>query len=952
MAARVHNRVAWVVISLFVAVISLPMTAAAVSMPTWARALGGYGSELRSPMRIATAADGSFYVSDPRNSAVLKYSPAGVLQQRIKMANAGEIPQSVAILPDGNLVVTLWKSSGSSAAIIDAVSGIEKSRLSGYAFTSIDGVTADSDTIYVVDPKALKVIKFGLDGVKTGEFSAATKVNSADASVPFITMPKFIAYEKVSGLLAVVDEKATAADGGTVRFYDKAGAPVKSFGAGSAAAASLAFSAPQSIAFQYNAAGTALTRMYVVDTYNSTVQAIIPSGMISGTTTFSSAGFIGDSGLDAAAGALYLPAGAAFDQKNKRLIVANGNGNVVMYGVDGGYTPTTSLIKPVITWTAPNMIQSSIPLIISGTVTKGSSVSCLNNGQVVASWTSNGTNTNWSCTYNTLSSDNAISVIARNTSPTTAELNASVKYIASAANVNINAYPYYVNTSTLSLSGTTDATSIQVCNNGINCVDSTPTAGNWSISGLALTQGNNSNITLKTTKGAVDATITLHNVVYGLTSLDLKVSAVSSGAKVTDQIQNITGIVQGATGMLEGVYLNVYNDAGTTILETRKATVLKNGTFSIPMVGVTAYNVVAKDLAGAEVKVPATGVRTISYDPNLIKVSVISQVNDGSVVGSASQTLSGTIDTTKDLASYSMTVNGSAATLDKQAKTWTANVTLSSNNYGLNDIQIIGSDTATTKVSLIYDQTNPAVSFAAPTADLATKNEKTNLTGKKDAGVTLTATLLGSTVEVASLASFEVTLLEEGIYPVVLTADTGTLQSQVARNILYDITPPVVSLPPSSCVSIGNCPSSASFTGTIEAGAKVNVYTGSNIELETVVYSNAGKTWTVGTASRDPYDTVIVVTDGAGNTRRVSQGRPDGNILIDTTFASTDLDHCMSKVANYGPYVSVGPNLTSQELSHGDVGPVVDGSMDPDGQIDLIDCILIQRKLNGMTVPF
>jgi hypothetical protein len=243
--------------------------------------------------------------------------------------------------------------------------------------------------------------------------------------------------------------------------------------------------------------------------------------------------------------------------------------------------------------------------------------------------------------------------------------------------------------------------------------------------------------------------------------------------------------------------------------------------------------------------------------------------------------------------------------------------------------------------------------------------------------VQLSINFMGNIFPVASLAPFTVSFNKDGVYPVILTAsDTNGASSQVVRNMIYDTTPPVAGFPSkysslqctynvsgavtsceSACPASGGICNQTSFGGTVEAGASVHIFSGAGIQLDNdtspVIYSNSGRTWSqTQLSARDPYDTLIKVTDAAGNIKQTSQAHPDGNILTDTAFNQADVDLCLSKVSTYGPTVPAGGGITFQQLSHADVAPLLNGNINPDGYLDIVDCIMISRKLNGMVVPF
>jgi hypothetical protein len=763
------------------------------------------------------------------------------------------------------------------------------------------------------------------------------------------------------------------------------------------------FSSPQSVSFQYSADGTQLIRMYVVDTYNSTIQIINPNiNVATSSCTPVFIGFLGDYGFNSAAGELHLPVDAGFDKLRKRLFVVNGKGEVVSYGIDGGVAPVATYTPPPgLTLNLPYNVVNSDTLTIGGTVAAGSTVSCVLNKVPVVVW--NAAGNAWSCTFDKLlkpNADNDIEVYAQNASPVTDVKSASVKYLVSGPSIKVGNVPDYYNFGSLPIAGETDGTTVEVCNPKVSanyCVGAVvnTTAKTWSVAGVNLIEGSNAGIIVKATKNAVEATQLVHPVFYDNSSPVMKVSVVPHDSVVNGQIQNISGQVTDAEGMLDSVVVNSYDySTGKEVVTTQNATVVKNGIFSAVISGVTAYNVVATDKAGNKaIFPPASSGRTkntINYDPNRVKVWLTgANVSDASVVTTPySQSLTGKYDKTLK----SLTVNGHSATLNDTDKTWSVIFNLfydSAKSDGFNDIQIVAeeevvdpqTEVVTTfltksKVTLECDPANPEATIVEPKFDVATKLSAYTMSAMDGTAVILTTTFQGKTESVASMKDFSVGFVGEGAYPVVLSAkDSNGAFSQIVRNIIYDKTMPVIDyLPKYSSIECattvaGSCPSKCPgsieagvclqsvFAGTVEAGATVALFNASaNTPIsQPVVYSNGGRSWSVDlvAGTMDPFNTLVVATDAAGNERRSFPVAPDGNILIDGSLNKADSTRCMELVSSFGPKVkpAVG-QLTPQELAHGDIGPLKNGKANPDGYLDIVDCQLIIRKLNGYTVLY
>ncbi len=274
---------------------------------------------LRTPTRLAVAADGTLYVADPANQGVLKYGPAGILLRKISVTG---IPQGIAITTSG----ALWVCQKEFVALYD-VNGAEIKRLgSGKGqFVSASGIAIDdTGLIYVADSKGRCVQVFDADGVYL------TRFGSQGSGAGQFLYPAAIVYEKVSKQIVVVDSL-----NGRVQFFDKSGSFVRSMGG--IGTGPLKFIHPQGIAFEYGA-GSAV-RMYICDAMLRNIQAIDPTG----------AGlFLGyvKGGKGTEHGS---PSDLAFDQSAKLLYVVDGLGSVTVYKISDGNVVVDNATAPVTT---------------------------------------------------------------------------------------------------------------------------------------------------------------------------------------------------------------------------------------------------------------------------------------------------------------------------------------------------------------------------------------------------------------------------------------------------------------------------------------------------------------------------------------------------------------------------------------------------------------------------
>jgi len=271
-----------------------------------------------TPVRLATDSSGNIYVTDPRGGGILKYDGAGNLLQTIStLKNVF----GIAIAKNGDLLV----SQGASVAVINKTTGALLSQFG--TFTGSNGIAVDSiGNIYVTDSlsSCIQVFNSAYAPVSTGVAAPGKPANSFGSvgrAIGQFVRPTGISYEKLSNQLAIVDTLA-----GQVQFYSTTGiyqSSIGSFGSGP-----LKFTAPQAIAFEYTKDDKTLSRIYIADSFQSTVQVIDAASR-----AFLS--YIGSYGV--AGGELVNPGDLLydrFDQLNNRLFVANGTGNLSLYSID------------------------------------------------------------------------------------------------------------------------------------------------------------------------------------------------------------------------------------------------------------------------------------------------------------------------------------------------------------------------------------------------------------------------------------------------------------------------------------------------------------------------------------------------------------------------------------------------------------------------------------------
>lgn len=298
-----------------------------------------------TPIRILADPSGNYYVSDPRGGGVLKYNRNGKLLLVFKTVRDAS---GLAFAQNGELLVT----HGTTVARLDINTGNIIGTFG--TFSRAQGIAVDvSGAVYVTDSVNDCVQKFdsSYNPVPIATHNAAKPVNSfgtTGLSIGQFKRPSGITYEKVSGQLAVADSL-----NGRIQFFSQAGTPtgtLGSFGSGP-----LKFTMPKGIVFEYQGTPAAVSRYYVVDSFQSNVQVI-------DATTNAFLGYVGEYGY--AQGNLVSPSDVQIDQTNPLspvLIVANEIGLLTRYGIDS-LQPTDVMVLPAtvpgqltLTWTNPQI---------------------------------------------------------------------------------------------------------------------------------------------------------------------------------------------------------------------------------------------------------------------------------------------------------------------------------------------------------------------------------------------------------------------------------------------------------------------------------------------------------------------------------------------------------------------------------------------------------------------
>jgi len=330
-----------------------------------------------TPTRMTQDSLGYIYVTDPHAEGVMKYDSVGNLVQNIITAKE---PGGIAFAKNGDLLVT----QGEYIAVLNPASGAEKSRFGVFksAFSiAVDNRPAGTGNIFVSDIKNYCVQVFN-DLYSPVDVSAGTGHNSMNASTEyksnfigdsqiawfagpgFFNRPAGVAIEKSSGKLAVVDSL-----NGKVQFFDQNGniaGELGRFGYDPSRSQFIMLTYPQSIAFEYAAAGT-LDRAYILDTNQSYVMILDATTPILPNDTYNQSQtkwtWLADIGLYGHHnGNLIVPSDILVDTKdpsNNRLLVSNGFGSLSVFGLSSllPYNVTIDSITSTsmrINWSKPS----------------------------------------------------------------------------------------------------------------------------------------------------------------------------------------------------------------------------------------------------------------------------------------------------------------------------------------------------------------------------------------------------------------------------------------------------------------------------------------------------------------------------------------------------------------------------------------------------------------------
>lgn len=884
-----------------------PATSEATVAPTVSSQVS-ISERISTPVRMASDLMGNFYVSDPRAGGILKYSSQGKFLALFPTVGT---PQGVAVTVGGDLIV----GEGSFVSVLSPA-GVEKYRLGigEGQFKMANGIALDpSGRIYVVDSLDNCIQVFGADGTPLTIAGAApgkpaNSFGSLGKGSGQLSQPTGIAFESLTGTLAVADTLNSR-----IQFFNTNGTPVKSVG--SLGSGSGKFTSPEGVSFSHGAAGTL---MYVVDTFQSNIQVIDPE----------SASFlrvIGSYGTGS--GRLVAPMDAlfdSFDPNNERLLVANGEGTMTMYGIDLP-APTPTVGGPALTVDPLPLATNLSALTVTGSVSAGATLRVSATTAALIGAVTFPSTTTWSIPVTGLTpGNNLLTVIATGISgkSTTASANILVLPPSGSAPITpltVDALPQLTSIGLLAMHGTVQPGSTVAVNGN----PATVVGGSWNYQ-AGLAEGANSLLITAQNPSLSDATTGV-SVVLDSIAPQLKVSMLPTGSATSSQRFPISGSVADSSSTVVQVVVN----GGAPVLIPVVA-----GSFSTAALltqGVNVVGVTAIDAAG---NASPTALANVSLVPSAPALSFVTP--DGTTVSADNVQVSGTVTPGSAVA-----VNGVPATVTGGG--WKATVPLLSGLNTLVATATLGDSISSAKVAITLNPAAPPLAVALPGNNalvLGGPTQNLSVTGSAATGSSVSATVNGNPVPVTIKPDgsfgigFTVPTGSFGTYTVAVSEvdQAGNATTSVRELTVADPTPPPLTVestdPVKVSVSGGGVLSVRDKNGPV--GAVVVSGNTASIDLTGVVYDPA---------TLD----ITAVTPGGSSSRN--------GVLVPVQEAgqswSTGVPTIVDALASLKIASGVNP-AGFNELLHGDVGPLVHGVPMPDGKIDIQDTVATMLRVLGV----
>lgn len=873
-------------------VLLLPLLAVSAhgALPPRITNLASVTAGLSTPLRIAADSAGNYYLSDPRSGGILKYDGSWNL---IRTITAARRANGLTVTAEGNVLA----GQGDRVSIINAA-GTEVGMLGAGAgqFRMAGGITVDdAGNIYVADsldnciqvfnPNGTFKTRFGSKGTIPGKFSC----------------PTGIAFEKSSRQLVIADTL-----NGRIQFFDLAGTYIKTIG--TIGSGPLKFTAPQAIAFEYDTAPTpAVIRMYVVDSFQSTVQIVNPAG--SGTFI----GYVGSYGT--ANGKLINPSDVLFQASSGKLMVVNSlAGKVSQFGIGSETIGGGSLVFTIDT---PPTVTASSSLTLTGSATAGAIVTATTDTGATAGAATYPSSGHWSIPITNLKAGvNQISITASINGEEFASQVVMVSLVTTSPTITINPVASLTNQPNQLISGTrqaNDTISIRTTTNAVPGPISYPTSTTWEVTVSSLAQGENTITAIASNGSAVSAASV--TIIVDTTEPSVALASLPEAASAADRVQNVFGVT--ADENLDRVLIN--GVPATLVGNYFSGAVILNG-------GLNQIRVVSYDKAGNF----ATVVRSLVYDDPRPPV-VISSPPDVTLTKLSTAVITGSIDP-----GYTVTVNGTPAILGEAG--WSATVNL---QPGLNNVAIAATDGQGISHLLkrtIISTSAPEIRLTAPLSDTASNGSSMVFTGSAEEGSTVTCTFNGrtTTVPVTNGAfSFNLAFDTDGAWPVIVTATNPSgLSSSVVRTIILDRNTPTMT------VNLNQALTTKIVAGTAESGSTVAVEVGGSV-VRRVIAVGGQYTFDLTGIDYTKENLLIRTTDAAGNVK-VRSLYPTGAVI------SGEGEPGLTDVLKLMRFAHGNDRPTAEQLSIGDIAPLRDGKPNPNGIIDANDIILALYRLVGL----
>ena len=518
------------------------------------------------------------------------------------------------------------------------------------------------------------------------------------------------------------------------------------------------------------------------------------------------------------------------------------------------------------------------------------------------------TGTSWSGSISLTPGINTITVVAVDAKGSTTKT-ASVTAVAPAINpvsLTVSPVPPQTSKPALTLLGTITAGGLVTVNGTVAVVNGT----NWNAN-IILNAGVNL-LRISAGKSGMDTSTIDVAITLDASTPIMATRLPSSGSVFSTPLQTVSGTVSSSSAATIIVTIN-----------GKPLTVpVSDGVFTIPVVLVQGSNkmsVVAVDSFGATTQAL---ISSVTYDPQAPRVTISTPA--AAVSGTATYHLEGVT-----ISGSSVTVNGVAATVNGTA--WSADAQLSPgiNIFEVKASQVSGTST-TAMTSVAYSPGLPSLSITSPANDAPVATANFNLAGSASPGTVVTARINGVPAPVTTAASgvFSLTIpamSTAGTYTVAVSVTNNSgATSTSTRSIIYDPNPPVITVVSSSPI-------------IVSAPGGVLVAKDKNGQVGTITVASGVATLDLTGVAYDPATLNIQSLSQVGLSSRNGDINGDGKLdIADALLALRVL-------------VGLEPQLSAQQMLHGDVGPVVNGEPTVDGHIKMSDIVVMMEKIIGLS---